>query len=99
MIAPPRGEKFRPLEVTALAQAVDRASLKPEALSHSTGEVFDVNYADLPPGERECLRFILNDIGWLGYLGFIDEGPETIHIGCAPTARDFFNEVYEEMVE
>ena len=93
----PRGEKFQPLQVTSLMHAADRASSKPEALSHATGEVFDVHYSQLPPGERECLRFVLSDLGWQGYLGFVEEAADTTHIGCAPTAREFFTAIYEEM--
>ena len=48
---------------------------------------FDIDYAGLPPGELECLHFVLDDLGWDGYLGFIDEGRENIHIGCAPSTR------------
>jgi hypothetical protein len=44
----------------------------------------------------ECLRFVLDDLGWAGYLGFVDEGPNTLHIGSAPSARDFFTSVFSE---
>jgi len=52
----------------------------------------------LPPGELECLRFVLNDLGWGGYLGFVEEGRDSLHIGCSPSTRDFFATVFEEAV-
>ncbi len=96
----PKGEKFKPLEVTALVQSDDalRADSAREALSHTSGQVFDIDYASLPPGEIECLRFVLDDMGWDGYLGFVEEGRENMHIGCAPNARDFFASVFQEGV-
>jgi hypothetical protein len=50
----------------------------------------------LPPGELECLRFVLNDLGWDGYLGFVEEGRDNFHVGCSPSARDFFAGIYEQ---
>ncbi|MBV8904353.1 MAG: transglycosylase SLT domain-containing protein [Acidobacteriia bacterium] len=96
----PRGEIFQPLEVSSLVESEDfaRRTNQNEALSHTSGQVFDIAYANLPPGELECLRFILDDLGWEGYLGFIDDGPRNIHIGCAPSARDFFSAVFQEGV-
>jgi len=63
--------------------------------------VFDLNYANLPPGEQEALQFVLEDMGWYGYLGFIRESATSgsYHIGAAPTARDFFSRVYQEAVD
>jgi len=49
--------------------------------------VFDIDYAGLPPGEQECLRFVLNDLGWDGYLGFVEDGMDSLHIGCSPASR------------
>jgi len=69
-----------------------------EALAHTSGQVFDLDYSGLPPGELECLRFVLDDLGWDGYLGFIDEGRDNLHIGCSPTTRDFFATVFQEAV-
>jgi hypothetical protein len=46
----------------------------------------------------ECLRFVLDDLGWDGYLGFIDEGRDNLHIGCSPSTRDFFATVFQEAV-
>jgi hypothetical protein len=96
----PKGQKFRPLEVTSLVETEDfaRTKGKPEALSHCSGEVFDVDYASLPPAELECLRFVLNDLGWEGYLGFVEDGIDSLHIGCSPGAREFFTSVFEEAV-
>jgi hypothetical protein len=91
-------EKFRPLEVTSLVEPEDYARQlgKPEALSHCSGQVFDIDYAGLPPGELECLRFVLDDLGWDGYLGFVEDGMHSLHIGCSPDSRDFFTSVFEE---
>jgi hypothetical protein len=104
-----RGEKWVPLEITALVQPLDyeerqarkHGSGKPEPLAHCTGQVFDLSYANLPPGQREALEFVLNDMGWDGYLGFVRDSSttSTFHIGAAPTAREFFTKVYEEARE
>ena len=93
----PHGEKFQPLPVTALVEPADglRISGK-EASSHGSGHVFDIDYAGLPPGELECLRFVLDDLGWDGYLGFIEDGMDSLHIGCSPSERRFFATVFEE---
>ena len=58
--------------------------------------MFDLSTTNLPPGERECLNFILEEIGWDGYLGFIQESGDTMHIGCSPSSRDFFAQVYQD---
>jgi len=89
---------FRPLEVTSLVEPEDYARAKghPEAVAHCSGQVFDIDYAALPPAELECLRFILSDLGWNGYLGFVEQGPDNLHIGCSPGSRDFFSSVYNE---
>jgi len=91
-------EPFRPLEVTSLVEPEDYALQlgKPEALSHCSGQVFDIDYAGLPPGEMECLRFVLDDLGWDGYLGFVEDGMNSLHIGCSPASRDFFTSVFLE---
>jgi len=95
-----KGQKFHPLEVTSLVEPEDFVRLKgkPEALSHCSGQVFDIDYSALPPAELECLRFVLNDLGWEGYLGFVEEGKDNLHIGCSPGSRDFFTSVFEESV-
>ena len=103
----PSGEKFVPLEVTSLVEPLDYrerlggARDQPEFLAHCTGQVFDVNVADLPRGEQEALRFVLDDMGWDGYLGFVEEsaGSGRMHIGCAPSARPFFAKVFDEALK
>ncbi|HYP14092.1 MAG TPA: transglycosylase SLT domain-containing protein [Bryobacteraceae bacterium] len=102
-----RNDKFVPIEVTALVQPLDyeervfakrHGTGKPELPTHCSGLVFDLNYSSLPQKEREALEFVLQDMGWDGYLGFVrDSAAEsTYHIGAAPSARDFFTRVYEE---
>jgi hypothetical protein len=99
----PSGETFVPLEVTSLVQPLEstpglNGRSRNEAVWHGTGEVFDISYRALPRGERKALRFILDDMGYDGYLGFVEEGSqnETMHIGPAPSAREFFTSVFEE---
>lgn len=100
----PKGETWVPLEVTSLVEPMDyrvRAGGAPqqhEFLAHCTGQVFDLNVSALPPGEREALRFVLDDMGWDGYLGFIEEAPGSgrMHVGCSPDSRDFFARIFEE---
>jgi len=104
-LAPEEG--FLPLEVTSLVQPVGPANgagtdlphPRPEVLAHASGHVFDISYERLPPGERECLRFVLDDLGWEGYLGFVQEGPETVHVGCSPGSREFFASVFQDALE
>jgi Transglycosylase SLT domain len=93
-----KGEKFAPLPVISLVEAEvsGRVPSPGEFLSHASGQVFDIDYSGLPPGELECLRFVLDDLGWDGYLGFIDEGRDNLHIGCSPSTRDFFATVFGE---
>jgi hypothetical protein len=93
----PKGEKFEPLEVTALVRTLDMT--EGELVAHCTGQVFDIAYAGLPPHEKECLSFILDDLGWDGYLGFVEEMTGTLHIGCSPSSREFFSSVYRDMIE
>jgi hypothetical protein len=93
----PKGEKFEPLEVTTLVRALDMT--EGEMVAHCTGHVFDIAYGDLPLREKECLDSILDDLGWDGYLGFVQEVTGTLHIGCSPSSRDFFTSVYQEMIE
>jgi hypothetical protein len=97
----PKNEQFRPLEVTSLFEPEDYAArtARSEALSHGTGLVFDIDYAGLPPAEYESLRFVLDDLGWGGYLGFVEEGADRLHIGCSPTSREFFTAVFQEAVD
>jgi len=94
----PKGEKFMPLEVTALVRPLNYQE-KPapgELPVHCTGQVFDLSFDFLPPHEKECLEFVLEDLGWNGYLGFIEESAGSMHVGCSPSSRDFFIQVYEE---
>jgi Transglycosylase SLT domain len=101
----PRGEQFVPLEVVELVSTNDRPAeagtllVDPEFPEHSTGQVFDIDQSNLPPGERESLNFILDDLGWDGYLGFIQVTGDTLHIGCSPESREFFAKIFDEAVE
>jgi soluble lytic murein transglycosylase-like protein len=94
-------EAFVPLAVTALVlpmRAEGRVAQGSRTEEHSSGQVFDISVAQLPAGERECLQFVLDDLGWNGCLGFIEEPPgsQTMHIGCSPSSRDFFGQVFED---
>jgi hypothetical protein len=96
------GETFRPLAVTALVEPADYArqqSAQHEAFAHSSGEVFDLDISHLPADELECLRFVLDDLGWSGYLGFVEDGADRLHIGCSPESREFFAGVWQEAQE
>lgn len=95
----PKGEKFVPLDVASLVRPMDSMSTGPaESLAHCSGQVFDIQYDRLPPGEREALQFVLDDMGDDGYLGFVEEAPNSgiMHIGCSPSSREFFTNVYLE---
>ena len=98
----PKGERFVPLQVAELVSTTDRPAeagtllVDPEFPEHSTGQVFDIDRSNLPRGERECLNFTLDDMGWDGYLGFIQVTGDTVHIGCSPSSREFFASVFEE---
>jgi len=97
----PKGEKFVPLEVTALVRPLDfqEKAAVGELPVHCTGQVFDLAFDLLPPHEKECLNFVLEDMGWNGYLGFAEESAGTMHVGCSPSSRDFFIKVYEETLD
>ena len=43
-----------------------------------------------------ALRFVLNDLGWEGYLGFVEDGRDRLHVGCSPGSREFFAAVYRD---
>jgi Transglycosylase SLT domain len=94
----PPGQTFQPLPVSSLVEPEDFArQLNPrEGLAHTSGLVFDIDYSGLNPAEVECLRFVLDDLGWDGYLGFIEEGSGSLHIGPSPASRDFFTSVFQE---
>jgi hypothetical protein len=99
-----RGEQFVPLEITSLVVPRDMEDLRTggkEMPLRCSGQVFSINYGKLPAGQREALDFILSDLGWDGYLGFIRDSNETstYNIGAAPTARDFFAQVYQDAVD
>jgi hypothetical protein len=96
------GETFQPLPVMALVEPEDYArqqSSQPEAFAHSSGEVFDLDISRIPAGELECLRFVLDDLGWSGYLGFVEDGAGRLHIGCSPESREFFANIWQEAQE
>jgi Transglycosylase SLT domain len=93
------GEVFQPLPVIALVEPQDYArqqTSQHEAFAHSSGEVFDIDTGRIPSGELECLRFVLDDLGWSGYLGFVEDGADRLHIGCSPDSREFFANVWQE---
>jgi hypothetical protein len=95
-------EVFLPLPVSALVEPVDYARQQlsqHEAFAHSSGQVFDIDTAHIPAGELECLRFVLDDLGWSGYLGFIEDGADRLHIGCSPDSREFFTNIWQEAQE
>lgn len=94
----PKGEKFKPIPVVSLVAPQDYLAKRNqrEALAHGTGQVFDIEYSSLHPKQVEALRFVLNDLGWSGYLGFIDEGRDSLHIGCSPSSREFFTGIFQE---
>ena len=100
----PRGEQFAPLEVTSLVVPRDmeeRRTNGKELPLRCSGQVFSINYGSLPSGQREALDFVLNDLGWDGYLGFIRDSNDTstYNVGAAPSAREFFTRVYQEAVD
>lgn len=101
----PKNETFVPLEVTALVLPADihdrtlrNGAVKNEFPAHCTGQVFDLSLARLPVKERECLEFVLQDLGWDGYLGFVQESGASaiMHVGCAPASREFFTQVFQD---
>jgi len=101
----PKGEPFVPLNVAELVNTKDAllsASGRAGGLDlpqHCTGQVFDLDLAGMPRAEREALSFVLDELGWDGYLGFIQTNGDTLHIGCSPSARDFFAQVFQDAVE
>jgi hypothetical protein len=76
---------FKPLVVTSLVEPEDYSAQhgRPEALAHASGQVFDLDYSAMPPPELEALRFVLSDLGWEGYLGFVEDGMDSLHDGTA----------------
>lgn len=94
----PHHGMFEPLTVSSLVETTGDAQQDINKLAHCSGQVFDIDYSTLPAEELECLRFVLDDLGWDGYLGFIEEGHGGLHIGCSPSSRDFFTSIYREAV-
>jgi hypothetical protein len=95
----PKDEKFVPLDVAELVSTTDQDHRREPGTNvpvHCTGQVFDLSTAKLGPAERECLNFILDEMGWDGYLGFMQESGDLIHIGCSPSSREFFAQVYQD---
>ncbi|HYL39136.1 MAG TPA: transglycosylase SLT domain-containing protein [Bryobacteraceae bacterium] len=98
----PKGERFVPLQIVELVSTTDRPAeagtqlVDPEFPEHATGQVFDIDRSNLPRGERECLNFALDDMGWDGHLGFIQVTGDTLHIGSSPSSREFFDMVFQE---
>jgi len=100
----PKGEKWMPLDVVELVSPKDGpreaggngGATMPEIPAHGTGQVFDLDLAGLPRGEREALWFVVNELGWDGYLGYVELSGTSLHIGCAPSARQFFTDVFQE---
>ena len=102
----PKNEKWVPLDVVELVSTKDGpreaggsggGAAAPEIPAHGTGQVFDIDIAGLPRGEREALWFVLNELGWDGYLGYVELSGTSLHIGCAPSAREFFTSVFQEI--
>lgn len=103
-----RHEDWLPLEITALVQPLDyeeKVARKGTARvgempAHCTGQVFDISTANLSASQREALDFVLADLGWHGYVGFVKESThsDVTHVGAAPTAREFFTRVYNDAV-
>ncbi|HLG95045.1 MAG TPA: transglycosylase SLT domain-containing protein [Bryobacteraceae bacterium] len=98
----PKDEEFVPLRVVELVSTIDRPAeggarvVDPEYPEHATGQVFDIDMSNLPRSEREALNFTLDDMGWDGYLGFIQVTGDTMHIGCSPSSREFFTTIFDE---
>ena len=86
------GEKFQPLPVTALVEPEDTRARRQAGRRCRTAPARS-SISTIPrcrPRNWNALRFVLNDLGWDGYLGFVEEGTDNLHIGCSPTSRDFF---------
>jgi hypothetical protein len=102
--AKPKGERWAPFEVAELVSTKDGPQeaggrgRSPDFPAHCTGQVFDIDISGMPRGEREALSFVLDEMGWDGYLGFIQVTGDTLHIGCSPSSREFFAQVFQEAV-
>jgi len=103
------GEEFIPLETTSLVRTEEyqrrvagtNVNARTFFPSHCSGKVFDISYLHLPPGEKEILEFVLNDMEWAGYLDVTKESKAsmTFHIGISPSSEEFFSAVYQEAKE
>ena len=100
--AKPKGERWVPIDVAELVSTKDgplEAGGRGRSIefpAHCSGQVFDIDLSGMPRGERECLSFILDELGWDGYLGFIQVTGDTWHIGCSPSSREFFAQIFQE---
>ena len=92
----PDGEEFVPLKIVKVDSATGPASDVPELLA---GHVFEIDRSTLPRGERLCLTFALDDLGWDGHLGFVQGDGDSLRIGAAPSSRDFFAAVFKEALD
>jgi Transglycosylase SLT domain len=97
----PARDKWTPLVVVELVNTKDglrdAGVYAPEIPAHGTGQVFDIDMAGLPRSEREALWFVINELGWDGYLGYVELSGTSVHLGCAPSAREFFTGVFQDM--
>src|SRR5690349_11085204 len=90
--AKPKGERWTPFEVAELVSTKDSPleaggrGRNPDFPAHCTGQVFDIDVSGMPRGEREALSFVLDEMGWDGFLGFIQVTGDTLHIGCSPSS-------------
>ena len=69
---------------------------KPEALGAQFRPRIRHRLLGAAAGGTGGLRFVLSDLGWEGYLGFVEDGMDNLHIGCSPGSREFFAKVFEE---
>ena len=97
----PVRDRWMPLDVVELVNTKDglrdAGAFAPEIPAHGTGQVFDIDLAGLPRAERDALWFVINELGWDGYLGYVELSGNSVHIGCAPAAREFFTGVFQEI--
>ena len=88
---------FRPLLVTSLVEPGDYASQrgKPEApVALFRSRVRYRLTSPLPPAELECLRLCSAISAGRSYLGFVEDGMDSLHIGCSPGSRGILHEGY-----
>ncbi len=82
---------------TGNKQSAANINARTDLPTHTIGAV-DVSYLKLPKTEFECLKFVVQDLGWDEYLGFFEESKsqKTFHLAPAPSQIDFYKSVYEE---